>query len=144
MAETRTFHKGDRVVVLFSWQRGTVEGRAGDWSGEDVRDWYSIRIGDRHYILHADQMRLESEYDDLSAWFDHLLEHGCQSGMISRLCYYRDTHAFYDRYYSEIEDLRQRFEGDLGEPLKVGDDLKNWFAWFAFEQTASDIYNELY
>ncbi len=56
--------------------------------------------------------------------------------MVSSLIYYRDTHRFYDEYYDEIEDLRLEFEDNCGEPLKVKGDLKNFLAWFAFEETA--------
>ena len=86
---------------------------------------------------------LESEYDDLSQWFSHLLRHGCASGMVPSLIYYSDTHSFFDRHYEEIGFLRQLCEDDFGEPLKVQHDLKNWLAWFAFEETARQIFDEI-
>lgn len=74
--------------------------------------------------------------DDITAFFTDLLSHGCQSGMIGSLIYYRDTHAFYDKHYDEIEELRYELEDAFGEPLKPQGDLKNWYAWLAFEETA--------
>lgn len=30
--------------------------------------------------------------------------------MIGGLIYFKDTHAFYDKYYDQIEELREQFE----------------------------------
>ena len=76
------------------------------------------------------------EYDNIENFFTDLLSHGCQSGMVSSLIYYTDTHAFYDKHYDEIEALREELEEAFGEPLRVNGDLKNWYAWMAFEETA--------
>lgn len=79
---------------------------------------------------------LSHHYKDVSNFFSDLLQHGCISGMISSLIYYIDTHNFYDTYYDEIEDLRMSYESSLGKPITIKGDLKNFMAWFAFEQTA--------
>ncbi len=63
--------------------------------------------------------------------------------MISKLVWYTDTHVFFNKYYYEIEDLRYEYEDMLGEPLKPQHDLMNWYAWFAFEETARQIDDEL-
>ena len=76
---------------------------------------------------------------DVASFFKDLLQYGCQSGMVSSLIYYMDTHAFYDKHYNEIESIRTELEDDLGQPLTVSGDLKNWFAWLAFEETARKI-----
>jgi hypothetical protein len=62
--QKQTFRAGDRVVVIHSRKRGTVEGWAGDWLRDNERDWYSVWVDGWHYVLHADQMRLESKCDD--------------------------------------------------------------------------------
>ena len=80
---------------------------------------------------------------DIEIFFSDLLQHGCQSGMIGKLIYYHDTHKFYDQYYNEIEDLRAELEDSFGSPLQPKGDLKNWFAWLAFEETARIIADEL-
>lgn len=82
------------------------------------------------------------QYDDIARFFEQLLRYGCVSGMISSLVYYTDTRKFYDTYYHEIELLRSEFD-EMGCPLQVGYDLKNDYAWFAFEVTASRIAKEL-
>ena len=76
-------------------------------------------------------------------FFSDLLQHGCQSWMMGTLVYYRDTHQFYDTHYDEIEELREELEDAFGGPLHPKGDLKNWFAWMAFEETARAITYEL-
>ena len=80
---------------------------------------------------------------EIETFFSDLWQHGCQSGMIGKLIYYCDTHKFFDKYYNEIEDLRLELEVDFGAPLQPKGDLKNWFAWLAFEETARIIAGEL-
>ncbi len=64
--------------------------------------------------------------------------------MVSDLIYYHDTHAFYDKHYHEIEDLRKEFESSIKQPIIPTDlDLKNFLAWFAFEETARSIADRL-
>ncbi|MBN8669512.1 MAG: hypothetical protein J0L80_02425 [Chitinophagales bacterium] len=83
------------------------------------------------------------DYHDIRDFFNDLLHHGCQSGMVGSLIYYSDTHAFFDKHYREIEELRYEYGQQLGVPLQPNGDLKNWYAWFAFEETARAIANEL-
>jgi len=83
------------------------------------------------------------DYDDISAFFNDLLQHGCQSGMITSLIYYDQTHEFFDNHYDEIEDLREEYCEQTGEHPQPQGDLKNWYAWFAFEETAYRMAMEL-
>ena len=83
-------------------------------------------------------------YDEIEEFFMDLQQHGCICGMVSSLIYYTDTHQFFEDYYLEIEDLRQEVEEQFGEPLQIKGDLKNTLAWFAFEQTAHQLYIELF
>ena len=82
------------------------------------------------------------EHEDPQSFFDDLLQHGCISCMVSSLIYYKDTHAFYDKHYEEIEELRTEYESSTGEPIQIKNDLKDSLAWFAFEQVANDLVNE--
>ena len=83
------------------------------------------------------------DYEEPAAFFDDLLSHGCVSGMVSSLVYYTQTHKFYDKHYQEIEELRLEFEASTGTSLAMDSDLKNTLAWFAFEETAYQLANEL-
>lgn len=84
---------------------------------------------------------LDYHADDPAQFLTDLSRCGCQSGMVGSLIYHHDTHAFFDRYYHEIEELREEYEDGMGEPLRIKGDLKNWLAWFAFEETAHRIAN---
>ena len=90
------------------------------------------------YAAVADEA-LEYHVNDLTAFFTDVIRHGCQSGIVSGLIYYTDTHAFFDKHYEEIEQLRVELEEDFGQPLQPKGDLKNWYAWLAFEETARKI-----
>jgi hypothetical protein len=85
---------------------------------------------------------LDFGYKEIETFFADLLQYGCQSGIIGSLIYYSDTHAFYDKHYAQIEELRYELEEALGEPLKPQGDLKNWYAWLGFEETARKIADE--
>ena len=96
----------------------------------------------RAYVA-EDWLNNLDEYDKPENYYNDLMKGGCQSGMISGLIYYKDTHAFYDKYYDEIEDIRLELEGAIGESLKPSGDLKNWYAWLGFEETARTIAEEM-
>ena len=49
--------------------------------------------------------------DEIRSFFTDLLAHGCISGMVGKLIYYTDTHAFYDKHYDKIEELRYDYAG---------------------------------
>lgn len=93
------------------------------------------------FTLEAEVARilLDQRPDGIASLMRDLAQGGCQSGLIGPLVYCADTHDFFDRHYEAIEMLRQDTEANLGEPLRIGGDLKNTLAWFAFEQTAFDI-----
>lgn len=89
------------------------------------------------------QEALEDETSEITSFFSGLLEHGCVSGWVNSLVWYNQTHAFYDKHYNEIEELRQDYEESLGQPMSVKSDYKNFMAWFAFEETAYQLAMEL-
>lgn len=72
-----------------------------------------------------------------------VFEFGCVAGTVSRLVYYTDTRAFFDQHYFEIEDLRKEYEENMGVPFDIKGDLKNFYAWFAYETEAERIYESL-
>lgn len=70
------------------------------------------------------------------AFFHDLQNCGCACGLVGSLIYYADTHDFFDAHYDEIEELREEYESNMGEAIRLKGDLKNFYAWFAFEETA--------
>jgi hypothetical protein len=89
------------------------------------------------------QEALEHSYDDIKNFFSDLQQHGCISGMIGSLIYYVDTHKFYEKYYSEIEEIRTELEDSFGKPLEIKGDLKNHYSWLSFEEVSFQLANEL-
>ncbi len=88
----------------------------------------------------------DDKLEAIKSYFTDLFRGGCASGFVSSLISYYDTHKFYDQFYEEIEDLVSDYEQDAGERINTkdsGDDRKNFFAWFAFEETAYRIANEI-
>ena len=93
--------------------------------------------------------------EEIKSFVGDLLQYGCQSGMINDLVYYSDTIKFYDTYEDDIEDLITNFMEDLGiesRPLFIESlngsaenmtQEKNLLSWFAFEETAKSLNDEL-
>lgn len=81
--------------------------------------------------------------EEVINFFNDLQNYGCQSGMVSSLIYFTQTHAFFDTHYDEIEDLRQDYKDSCGIDIPIKYDLKNTLAWFAFEEVAYQLANEL-
>lgn len=83
-------------------------------------------------------------YESINDWLDDLMSHGCVSGMIGGLIYYKDTYAFFDTHYSDIMDLvnEYNYQG-VGVDLMKDGDIKNTGAWFAYEETARQIAQDM-
>lgn len=104
--------------------------------------------GLRQYVIdeileNVDNYTSDSFKENLKSYFEDLHTSGCQGGFVGPLIYYTDTNKFYDEHYDEIEELREEWEESVGQPLEIKGDLKNFYAWFAFEETARNIANEL-
>lgn len=94
------------------------------------------------------------DYDDKTDIFLDVLEHGCQSGIVSSLIYYDDTTNFYDNHKKDIDALLAELMEDTGiynpselfgdkwdreDPLALDVLNKNLLTWFAFEETLRQI-----
>jgi hypothetical protein len=100
-------------------------------------------IRDNPSTVKAEVAQEALDYDTIAVFFTDLAQNGCQSGMVTQLIYYADTAKFYDKYYDQIEELREDYEEMTGTVLEPKGDLKNWYAWFAFEETAFQLAAEL-
>jgi hypothetical protein len=76
-------------------------------------------------------------------FFHDLLNYGCVSGMIGSLIYYHDTAKFFDTHYEEIIWLKTEFEESTGQAIVIPHQVKNHLSWFATEQTAYQLVNEI-
>ena len=93
--------------------------------------------------------------DEIESFFSDLFQYGCVSGMVDFLIYYNDTVHFFDVYEDEIEKLVSESMLEFGiksRPLfieslnGVAENIvqeKNLLSWFAFEEVAYRIWNEL-
>lgn len=77
-------------------------------------------------------------YTKAEDFFNDLFRSGCSSGIISELIYYVDTYKFFDDHYSDIMDLVEENK-ENGLDLNEFTDLKNSLAWFAYEETARKL-----
>lgn len=83
--------------------------------------------------------------DAVKSRIGEILEHGCVSGTVGELIYYKDTHKFYDKYYDDIENIVNELESQMGERImpKIGEDRKNFYAWLGFEEQTRMIADKL-
>ena len=87
------------------------------------------------------------------------VSHGCSSGTVSGLVYYSETTAFFQKFKKEIIELAKETADSMGETVGAflsslhgwdDDDPfcqevynKNTLAWFAYEEIAWELGNEL-
>ena len=88
--------------------------------------------------------------DGYESAVEDLLQHGCQSGMVSELIYYTDTVKFYKAHRHEIQAMLREICDETGctpetlfgdkwekeDFFAEGDLNQNLLAWFGFEETA--------
>ena len=96
--------------------------------------------------------------DSIMTSMEDLQKHRCISGMIPGLIYYDDTNQFYDTYKTDINDLLSNLtqgtglsveelfkdQFDENDPLIIDCFNKNLMAWFGFEETSYQLYEQLY
>lgn len=84
--------------------------------------------------------------DEAEDWIDDLESHGCESGMVGCLIYYRDTRKVYEDNESEIistlEDVEFSDEIKRGD-LPCVDQIINRRVWAAFELSARGVFEDM-
>ena len=100
---------------------------------------------------------LNQDKDYQQDYIKDVLEHGCQSGVVSSLIYYNDTADFYNKYsddiynllYADMQELGYKTIPEMVASLNgakdVGSDeqYKNLLAWYGYERTMQDIHDML-
>ena len=101
----------------------------------------------------VEQDVLNAKEDGYTSYISDLLQHGCQSGMVSDLIYYSDTCKFYREHMTEISELLGSLIDDTGmspsdlfgdkwdsdDSLALDTNNQNLLAWFSYEQTAQNL-----
>lgn len=101
------------------------------------------KIADQERGLRAVVAKDALQENDPMSYLQDVVDYGCITGLVGHLIYYRDTHRFFDEHYDEIEALREEYEDSTGLMLEVKDDLKNFLAWFAYEETVRAVFSEI-
>jgi hypothetical protein len=91
----------------------------------------------------------------MEGFISELRQGGCASGLIGDLVYYEDTTKFYNNFETEIWEVLfkcadkeytnpMKFIASLSESENVGnmEQLKNLLVWFAFEETAFQLFSK--
>ena len=108
----------------------------------------------RNYVVNY---YLNKPADEIEEHIKDVVTHGCISGLVNDLIYYRDTNNFFDKYQDDIDELaydlaREKgydnyidFIASLNHQGNVGDmkQLKNFMAWFGFEEVSRQLIDEL-
>ena len=120
---------------------------------EDLKGQNELKNHVLDYYINNDY----GDYDSLIKDMEDLQQYGCISGMVNELIYYDDTSKFFDKYKNDINEMLKdtlcctglSIEELFGDKYDKGDPLfldylnKNLLAWFGFEETSRNIYEQL-
>lgn len=115
------------------------------------------RLTNRVLDYYIDESVDYESTDDLLRSMEELQQYGCVSGMIGELIYYDDTEKFFDEYKEEINDILSNLIDGTGcsmgelfgdkfdneDPLVLDYSNKNLLAWFGFEETVNNLYENI-
>lgn len=115
------------------------------------------RLTNRVLDYYIDESVDYESTDDLLRSMEELQQYGCVSGMIGELIYYDDTEKFFEEYKEEINDMLSNLIDGTGcsmeelfgdkfdneDPLVLDYSNKNLLAWFGFEETVNNLYENI-
>lgn len=82
---------------------------------------------------------LAQDSEDAQGILDNIVTHGCDSGMVNHLIYYKDTVAYYEEYEEEIKDFVSEVYGfDMVEGSDLINNLSEMFPVDDFETRMQD------
>lgn len=95
--------------------------------------------------------------DGHESYLSEVIQHGCQSGIVSDLIYYNDTVKFFEEHKEEINAMLAEMIDSTGcsidelltnwdeeDPLIMETNNQNILAWFGYEETARKILDDEY
>ena len=81
--------------------------------------------------------QIEASWDEI---IEHPEDYRDAGAGVSGFIYYNETEPFAKRNIELILKALAEFEDEIGEPLKKdNNNLLNWYAWFALENTIQEI-----
>ena len=73
--------------------------------------------------------------EGIKEYLEGVMAHGCQTGFVRHLIYYKDTRAFFMRHFDEI------FEIINDNDIEVKELNANELAWIGFGYMAQELYS---
>ena len=98
-----------------------------------IKENYNSKLLDEVVDIVLDEA--EANDESVKEYLEEVLEHGCQSGFVTHLIYYKDTRAFFMRHFDEI------FEIINDNDIEVQELNANELAWIGFEYMAQELYS---
>ena len=123
-----------------------------------LREMKKANYSDLRNAVITDLLSQSKDDEDIIVYGKDTLNHGCNSGNVGMLIYYTDTCKFYKKHKSDIMTLVKQSLRDFGyrsmaemfgtnwdeEDILIEDiSNQNLLAWFAYEETLRNIFNEL-
>ena len=81
--------------------------------------------------------------EDIKDYLRRVIDYGCQSGIVTSLIYYYQTEKFFDTHIDDIFELYNETNRETGYCLRI-ELSRNDLAWFAYEENAIKIYNDIF
>lgn len=119
----------------------------------------AARFAERGSIIEEVLNDILSKYDEggheaAECYIKGVLQYGCEAGTVSRLIYYYQTTAFFEKHRAEIVGMLKELMHEIGakSPAEIfgdkrdADDYfcdgiynKNLLAWFGYEETLRKV-----
>ena len=98
-----------------------------------IKESYNSKLLDEVIDIVLDET--DGTNEGIKEYLEDVMAHGCQSGFVRHLIYYKDTRAFFMRHFDEI------FEIINDNDIEVKELNANEFAWIGFEYMAQELYS---
>ena len=98
-----------------------------------IRESYNSKLMDEVIDIVLDEA--ENTNEGIKEYLENVMAHGCESGVVKALIYYKDTKAFFLRHFEEIFDIVN--ENDI----EVQELNANELAWIGFEYMVQEFYS---
>lgn len=88
-----------------------------------------------------DLLDVSDNDEEIVTYISDVLNHGCQSGIVTSLIYTSDTKNFTKNYLDEVLEILDELIQNIGIPAFTID--SNSLAWLAYEETLRQLILEL-
>lgn len=84
--------------------------------------------------------------EKLESFLNDMQKGGCSSGMVGEFIYNSDCKNFYINHIDDLEEMKEDFEEQLGEPIKNLNSLPHYtfVVWLCFEEYCFDLYRTIF